>query len=114
MRWGRLMLAIGGILLVVAGLLLLAPLAAAQAGERPRGTPDFGAVTTAAAADGLVREGRLVAIRLFPAELGGPADAPDTGYITPEAARARALLIGTLERLRGGRDDRPDADRPRL
>lgn len=100
MRWGRLMLAIGGIVLVVAGLLLLAPVAAAQAGERPRGASDFSAITTAPAAERLVREGRLVVIRLFPAELGGPADAPDTGYVTPEAARARALLIGTLERLR--------------
>ncbi|MCW4462192.1 hypothetical protein OK349_10785 [Sphingomonas sp. BT-65] len=30
--------------------------------------------------------------------MGGPKDTVNTGYITPEAAEARALLIGTLER----------------
>lgn len=60
--------------------------------------PDFSAITTRAAARRLVREGRLVEITLFPVELGGPDDLPNTSYITPEAAFVRELVIGTLGR----------------
>lgn len=99
MRWGRLGLALGGLLLVFGALILL-PAAAVQE-NRPPNVPDFTAVTTKAAANRLVREGRLVKIHFFPTELGGQAKEPlNIGYITPEAAEARALLIGTLERFR--------------
>lgn len=100
MRWGRLALALAGMLLAL-GALILVSAAVAQEQDRPPGAPDFTAVTTKAAAHRLVREGKLVKIHFFPTELGGPAKDPrNIGYITPEAAEARALLIGTLERFR--------------
>ena len=70
---------------------------AAQEADIP-GAPDFSDVTTKAAARKLVREGRLVEITLFPAELGGPDDAMNQSWITPEAAYVRDLVIGTLGR----------------
>lgn len=102
MRWGRLGLALAGMLLAL-GALILVSAAMAQDGARPPGTPDltapdFTSITTKAAANRLVREGRLVKIHFFPTELGGPAkDRYNIGYITPEAAEARELLISTLE-----------------
>lgn len=71
--------------------------AAAQEADIP-GAPDFSAVTTKTAARKLVREGRLVEITLFPAELGGPDDPANRSYTTPEAADARDMIIGTLGR----------------
>lgn len=59
---------------------------------------DFSDVTTRAAARELVREGRLVEIRLVPSELGGPDDRANRSYTTPEAADARAMVIGSLRR----------------
>lgn len=98
MRWGRLGLALAGLLFVF-GALALMPAAVAEEKERPPRAPDFTAVTTRAAANRLVREGKLVKIHFFPTELGGPAkDRFNIGYITPEAAEARSLLISTLER----------------
>jgi len=102
MRWGRLGLALAGMLLAL-GALILVSAAMAQEGARPPPAPDltapdFTTVTTKAAANRLVREGRLVKIHYFPTELGGPAkDRYNIGYITPEAAEARELLISTLE-----------------
>lgn len=99
-------LALAGALFALAGLTLPpAPTAAARQEDRVPGapdfTPDFTTVTTKAAANRLVREGRLVKIHFFPTELGGPTKEPhNIGYITPEAAEARSLLIGTLERFR--------------
>jgi hypothetical protein len=96
MRWGRLGLALAGIVLVF-GALILVPAMAVEKGQ-VSGTPDFTAVTTKAAANRLVREGRLVKIHLFPTELGGQAkERYNISYITPEAAEARALLIAALE-----------------
>jgi len=111
MRSGGLAAALGGILLACGGLNAAPPLTLAgtaqqdEAEDRVSGapdfTPDFTAVTTRAAANRLVREGKLVKIHFFPTELGGQAKEPhNIGYITPEAAEARALLIGTLERFR--------------
>jgi len=60
--------------------------------------PDFSMVTSKVAAQRLVREGRLVRIRLFPAELGGPADPGNLTYIPPAVEEARQLLISTLQR----------------
>jgi len=107
MRGGGLAAALGGILLACGGLNAAPPLTLAgtaqqdEAEDRVSGAPDFTAVTTKAAANRLVREGKLVKIHFFPTELGEPAKEPhNIGYITPEAAEARALLIGTLERFR--------------
>ncbi|MDC7812009.1 hypothetical protein [Sphingomonas koreensis] len=103
MRWRRLGLALAGMLLAL-GALILVSAAMAQEADRAPATPDltapdFTSITTKAAANRLVRAGRLVKIHYFPTELGGPAkDRYNIGYITPEAAEARELLIGTLER----------------
>jgi hypothetical protein len=95
MRWGRLALALAGITLVFGALILIS---AAAAQEKDRTPEDFSTVTTKAAANRLVREGRLVKIHLFPTELGGPAkERYNIVYITPEAAEARSLLISVLE-----------------
>lgn len=102
MRWGRLALALAGMLLAL-GALILVSAAMAQEADRPPETPDFTtpdftAVTTKAAANRLVRAGRLVKIHLFPTELGGQVkERYNISYITPEAAEARELLISTLE-----------------
>lgn len=74
---------------------LASPVAAQEA---PPGAPDLSQVTTKAAARKLVREGRLVAITLFPTELGGPDDPANRSFTTPEAAEARAEVVGTLGR----------------
>jgi len=60
--------------------------------------PDFSAVTSLAAAEALARKGKLVRILLFPAEFGGEDIAENAVYITPEAAAARELILGTLHR----------------
>ena len=80
------------------GTLFLASALAPRA--RAAGPPDFAAVLTPAAARRLVREGQLVEIRYFPAELGGPDDPENTGFITPEAAEVRTAAIATLRRYR--------------
>ena len=85
------------------GLLLVLPLFKWPSEGRPAAAqevppPDFSDVTSRAAARQLVREGRLVEISLFPVELGGPDDARNTSYITPEAAFVRELVIGTFSR----------------
>ncbi len=68
---------------------------------RPRGRPArlrggryAGSGTTARP------RGLLVEIRYFPAELGGPDDPENTGFITPEAAEVRTAAIATLRRYR--------------
>jgi hypothetical protein len=91
---------LGGLAVLLALPLLrfsgLAPLAVA--GRAAASPPDFSAVTSQAAAQELVSEGRLVEIALFPLELGGP-DAPrNRSYVTPEAATVRALVIGSFSR----------------
>lgn len=60
--------------------------------------PDFSAVTSLAAAKALAAKGRLVEVLLFPAELGGQDLPENRVYITPEAAAAQRLMIGTLQR----------------
>lgn len=79
-------------------LLLAAPAVAAGEANVPA-RPDFSAVTSVAAAKKLVKKGELVAILLFPAELGGHADPENIGYVTPQAAAGRALAIATLTRM---------------
>lgn len=81
---------------VLGRLAAQSPKAAAQ--EAISGAPDLSGITTRAAARRLVREGRLVEISLFPTELGGPEDRDNMSYLTPEAADARATVIGTLRR----------------
>jgi len=90
-------------LLQALALLLVLPLVKWPANPSPAAAqegapPDFSDVTTRAAARRLVPEGRLVEISLFPVELGGPDAPPNMGYITPEAAEVRAIVIGTLTR----------------
>lgn len=98
MRWGRLGLALAGMLLALGALILISAAMAQEKDHTSAATPDFTAVTTKAAANRLVRERRLVKIHLFPTELGGPVkERYNISYITPEAAEARALLIGALE-----------------
>lgn len=84
--------------LLLLGALALAPAAGAQEAEQVANAPDFSAVTSKAAANRLVLEGRLVRIRLFPAEPGGRADPGNIVYIPPAVEEARQLLIGTLRR----------------
>lgn len=84
--------------LLLFGALSLAPGAMAQEAGQMADRPDFSAVTTRAAAQKLAREGRLVRIRAFPTELGGPSDPHNILYIPPAVEEARQLLIGTLRR----------------
>lgn len=96
MRWGRLGLALAGLLFALGALILAS---AAVAREKNRPPEDFSNITTKAAANRLVKEGRLVKIHFFPTELGGPAkDRHNISYITPEAEEARSLLISVLEK----------------
>lgn len=85
--------------LLLFGALALAPGSAwAQETQHGANAPDFSAVTTKAAAIRLARQGELVRIRPFPAELGGPSDPENIVYIPPAVEEARQLLIGTLRR----------------
>ena len=92
-----------GTLLGAALALLLPPppATATRAGQRvlvpaPPLAPDFSTVTTRAAAGKLVRKRLLVKIHFFPVELGGQKIRINTGYVTPEAATAHALLTRML------------------
>ncbi len=60
--------------------------------------PDFSQVKSRAAAQALADKGELVRILVFPAELGGQDVPENVVYITPEAAQARELIVGTLRR----------------
>ncbi|MDQ0248694.1 hypothetical protein J2W22_000741 [Sphingomonas kyeonggiensis] len=84
--------------LLLFGTLSLAPEAAAQEAQGVVNGPDFSEITSKAAAQKLVRQGQLVRIRAFPAELGGPAYRRNILYVPPEVEEARQLLIGTLRR----------------
>jgi hypothetical protein len=70
-------------------------------------TPDYSHVKTLAAAKALAKEGKLTGILLFPAELGGEDVSQNTVYVSPQAAEARDLVVGTLRRfVREGLIDR--------
>jgi hypothetical protein len=60
--------------------------------------PDFSQVKSVAVARALADEGKLVKVLAFPSELGGPDVPENIVYITPEAAYAREMIIGTLRR----------------
>jgi hypothetical protein len=60
--------------------------------------PDYTNIKTRADAEQLVRQKKLVKVHLFPIELGGADNEENTTYISPEAAGARELVIGTLRR----------------
>ena len=62
------------------------------------GEPDFSDVKSLGAARHLENEGKLVKALLFPSELGGSENPHNEVYITPEAADARQLIVGTLVR----------------
>ena len=75
----------------------LSPVSGAMAkGEKV--LPDYGHVTSAAAARALAAEGKLTKILLFPAEFGGDDRPGNVVYVPPEAARAKDLTTGTLIR----------------
>lgn len=84
--------------LLLFGTLASAPATTAQAVAQRQDRPDFSEVTSKTVANKLVREGRLVKIRPFPTELGGPNDPRNILYIPPAVEEARQLLIGTLRR----------------
>jgi hypothetical protein len=91
MRAGVVILAAVATLMPVAGF--------SQAASRGTAMkPDFSHIDSQEAAEALAAQGKLVKILLFPAELGGPDDPENIAYITPEAAEARLLIIGTLRR----------------
>ncbi|MGY2736470.1 hypothetical protein [Sphingomonas sp. UYP23] len=60
--------------------------------------PDFSGIKTVVAARHLVTEGKLEAVLLFPAELGGENIPQNTVYVTPSAAQAKAMIDGTIHR----------------
>jgi hypothetical protein len=57
---------------------------------------DFAGVTTTASARRLVRSRVLRPVALFPHEFGGPKDAHNVAYVTPDAEARRAALIAEL------------------
>lgn len=62
------------------------------------GKPDFSNVKSRGAALLLENDGKLVKVNLFPSELGGQEIPQNEVYITPEAAGARQMIVGTLVR----------------
>jgi hypothetical protein len=60
--------------------------------------PDFSNVTSKSQVDELVKQRKLVRIYLFPVEFGGPEEPMNRSSITPEAAAARELILGTMKR----------------
>jgi L-serine deaminase len=73
-------------------------IAAPVEGRSVVNAPDYTNIKTRADAERLARQGRLVKVHLFPLELGGGDIEENISYISPEAAAARALVIGTLKR----------------
>ena len=57
---------------------------------------DFSTISSKAAARKLVAAGKLVAIHLFPRELGGQDVPENVAYITPAAAKEREAAIAEL------------------
>lgn len=60
--------------------------------------PDYSHVTSREQAEALVHEGKLIAVLVFPAELGGIDRVENVTYIPPAIAEARDMVIGTLQR----------------
>ena len=87
-------------MILALALMATAPLVARPPPPAKRAAmkPDFSAVTSLAAAEALARQGKLVRVLLFPAEFGGEDIRENAVYITPEAAAARDLILGTLHR----------------
>nr|WP_206364838.1 hypothetical protein [Sphingomonas populi] len=87
-------------MILALALMTAAPLAAPAPPPAKRAAmkPDFSTITSLAAAEALARQGKLVRVLLFPAEFGGEDVRENAIYITPEAAAARALILGTLHR----------------
>ena len=65
------------------------------------GALDFSHITTLEDVRRLEKDGKLVGICLFPTEFGGEEIQHNVVYVTPEAAEARSLIVGTLMRLVG-------------
>lgn len=92
----------------ILGLALMLGLAATPAAAQDaRGASDFSSVESLAGAGALAEKGVLVRVFLFPAEFGGEDIPQNVVYITPQAAAARELVVGTLRRMiEDGRLDR--------
>ena len=73
--------------------------AAPAAAQEAPGARDFSSVESLAGAAALAAKGDLVRVYLFPAEFGAEDVPPKVVYITPQAAAARELVIGTLRRM---------------
>jgi len=71
---------------------------AAESGIEGKRMPDFSNVRSAADAERLAREGKLVRVLLFPAAVGGEDVPQNVVYVPPEAAATQELIIGTLVR----------------
>lgn len=84
--------------LLLFGTLVLAPAASAQEARSRADGPDFSDITTRAAANRLVRAGRLVRSRALPVALAGTARARGILYLPPAVEDARQLLVATLRR----------------
>jgi hypothetical protein len=81
---------------LAAMLALAAPLPAARADEAAAVPADFSRIESLAAAQDLAKQGTLVPVLLFPAEVGGPDVPPNTVYITPAAAAERAKALAAI------------------
>lgn len=84
----------------ILGLASMLGLAASPAAaQQAHGARDFSSVESLSDAGALAAKGDLVRVFLFPAEFGGEDVPPNVVYITPQAAAARELVIGTLRRM---------------
>lgn len=71
---------------------------AVQSDVEGKRMPDFSNVRSAADAERLAKEGKLVRVLLFPAAVGGEDTPQNVVYVPPQAAATQELIIGTLVR----------------
>jgi hypothetical protein len=83
----------------LASFLAAVSLQAAAAPDGAGVAPDFSSVGSVESAAALAAQGKLVRVLLFPAEFGGDDIPQNAVYITPEAAAARELALGTISRM---------------
>lgn len=83
-------------LALAAMIAIAAPVAALHAEETAAVQADFSGIESLAAAQDLAKQGKLVPVLLFPAELGGDDIPPNKVYVTPEAAAARGRAVATI------------------
>jgi hypothetical protein len=96
-----------GVLLLL-GALLAAPGTLAQKITLVAAPPvafGFSELQSREHADALVDLGQLVKIYIWPTELGGEDAVRNIVYVTPEAAEARAAIVGDLRRFLHGDEE---------